>query len=335
MAENSDYESDNFEDCPTDAAAENLLKRVPKFCRKTNSRKKISELRSLLPKHNPEANKKKSPRIETNKQVDGVLKDLKTDLSNLMSKFDKLYTLFPCFVDTLEIMEERVTSLESELRGFLTKFENSKSMSSDATTYRDALTSNDSQRLTKLEYANSEEERKKRHLEICITHLSIETSSSNVSEQLKSVFRDVLKLENREIDSSFRVRKSKRENTVIATFSHVRFKHFVYRARKQLRTDGDAPNFYLNGNLTSYNYNILMKLKKNRKDITNTSDSDPYASIYSFEGKIFVKLKNEQNGNHIKDLNQLEKHVEEMKQATPPTSQAPTTSASAQANNGC
>ena len=78
-----------------------------------------------------------------------------------------------------------------------------------------------------------------------------------------------------------------------------------------------------------------MKLKKNRKDLTNTFDSEPYASIYSFEGKIFVKLKNEQNGNHIKDLNQLEKHVEEMKQAIHSTSQAPTTSASAQANNGC
>ena len=158
---------------------------------------------------------------------------------------------------------------------------------------------------------------KKRFLEICFTHPSFQSSSSNIPhEQLNDVLKTTLQLENREIDANIRVRKSKRENTLIATFSHQRFKQFVYRARKKIRANGNDLNFYLNDNLTSYNHGILMKLKRDRKSYPNTSD--PYSSIYSFEGKVYVKLKREpnKNGLHIKDVDQLSKFLDEVKSSS-------------------
>ena len=314
MSNSDDENSDNFVDCPTNDAADKLLSRLPSYRKVTNSRKKNSELRSMIPRQKNDA-KKKSTRNEANKKAEDVIKEIKTDIANLLTKFDLLNNIYPAFVETFELMEDRLTAVESEISALKTKSHNPPTP--NPTPFRDALTSNDSQRLNKLEYLNSEEDRKKRFLEICFTHPSFQSSSSNIPhEQLNDVLKTTLQLENREIDANIRVRKSKRENTLIATFSHQRFKQFVYRARKKIRTNGNDSNFYLNDNLTSYNHGILMKLKRDRKSYPNTSD--PYSSIYSFEGKVYVKLKREpnQNGLHIKDVDQLSKFLDEVKSSS-------------------
>ena len=308
----SGSESDSDEYSLASSTADKLLTRVPDYIKRTKSRKKLFEIRSLLPKGKPDdCTKKSSSRIDNNKKMEDVLKDIRADFTKILSKFDHLYSLIPAIVDSLDMFEERVSKLEEELFEF--KSASSKTSIPSPTPYRDALASNDSERLNKLEFFNSEEERKKRSLEVCFTHPNIQTSSVNVSEQLGSLLRDTLKLESHQFDANLRVRKSKRDNTVIVTFSHQRFKSFAYRARKKLRVEGeDVVDLYLNDNLTSYNHKILMELKKKRKIFARSDD--PFSTIYSFEGKVFAKLKRDLNMDsiHIKNNNQLERFLVEI-----------------------
>ena len=47
---------------------------------------------------------------------------------------------------------------------------------------------------------------------------------------------------------------------------------------------------YLNENLSSYNFNLLMKLKRERKRRREEGIAT-FESVYSFEGRVFVKRK--------------------------------------------
>ena len=220
----------------------------------------------------------------------------------------------PEILDTIEELGNRVSLLEEEL----SKRSATPKPIHNPTPYRDALVSNDCQRLSKLEFLNSEEERKKKSLEICLTHPTIHTSSDNIPHQVTQVFTSILKLEGRELDSNLKIRKSQRSNTAIVTFSDKRFKNFVFSARKQLRlSENDNDNtLFINDNLTSYNYNILMKLKNKRKSLEN--ENNPFKSIYTHDGRVFVKLKrnNDANGTHIKTSSQLTTYLQELESST-------------------
>ena len=93
------------------------------------------------------------------------------------------------------------------------------------------------------------------------------------------------------MEQSFLVHKATRINTVSVTFSHLRFKTFVYKARKKLKTEQNpiSTDLYLNDNLTSYNFGILRNLKNIR--VKRTGERKPvFESVYSIHGKIFVKM---------------------------------------------
>ena len=75
-----------------------------------------------------------------------------------------------------------------------------------------------------------------------------------------------MKMVSRSIDANLKVFKSTRENTVKLSFSDIRFKRFIYKARKQLGENHPQlnENLYFNEHLTTLNYNILKKMKSER-----------------------------------------------------------------------
>ena len=99
-----------------------------------------------------------------------------------------------------------------------------------------------------------------------------------------------MRMEAREIDVNFRVRKVSRNNTVMITFSVKRFKRFLFASRKRLRQNlpEQCESLYVNENLTSYNFSLLRTLKAEKKRRIEANETS-FGSVYSFEGKIFVK----------------------------------------------
>ena len=99
----SGSDSDSDEYSLASSTADKLLTRVPDYIKRTKSRKKLFEIRSLLPKGKPDdCTKKSSSRIDNNKKMEDVLKDIRADFTKILSKFDHLYSLIPAIVDSLE-----------------------------------------------------------------------------------------------------------------------------------------------------------------------------------------------------------------------------------------
>ena len=145
-------------------------------------------------------------------------------------------------------------------------------------------------RIEKLEFRSSEDERKNRLLQLTLTHPSIEHSHDSLNDHIKDFLCRTMKMNPREIDTNLYAQKSPRLNTVLINFSDKKFKMFLYSARKKLQNgEGDLlRKLYINEYLISYNYDILKKLKKEKKRLEETV-SPSFASVYSFEGRVFAK----------------------------------------------
>ena len=75
----------------------------------------------------------------------------------------------------------------------------------------------------------------------------------------------------------------------------------MYRATKKLRSEenGGTNELFLNDNLTSYNFSILMNLKRERKKMQE-QNGKIFESVYSIDGKVFIKiLKTNSNDSAI------------------------------------
>ena len=99
-----------------------------------------------------------------------------------------------------------------------------------------------------------------------------------------------LGMETREIDVNMTARKIK-INTVLICFSSKRYKGFLYATRKKLRTSNNPINgdLFINENLTGYNFDLLKKLKRERKSRLDSNCVNKIESVYTFDGKVFVK----------------------------------------------
>ena len=150
--------------------------------------------------------------------------------------------------------------------------------------------SEDSTRLNKLEYMASEEERKKRVLEVTITHPTIDTNKTDLDKHAKDFFETQMKMERRSVDANLAARKVSRANTLLIRFSDRRYKAFVYSAKKELREENPqlTENLYVNDNLTTYNFKLLMDLKKMRKR-RREEGKRTFEVVYSRDGKVFIK----------------------------------------------
>ena len=214
-------------------------------------------------------------------------------------------------VDVIESLELRVSVLENKPSPYPPPAPQSSYASAVS-----AEMKNSNDRLNKLEYQNSEDDRKKKLLQVTITHNSFETDSNISPESVKTFFCEKMKMPPREIDQNFSIMKSKRKNTVIVQFSDRRFKIFLFQARKKLRStsENDVSDLFLNDNLTSYNYSILSKLKYIRKE-RRECNKCVFESVYSIDGKIYIKMKSQDpnsESKHIKTNCVLDELVAEL-----------------------
>ena len=229
---------------------------------------------------------RQSSRIDSKKKLDDYFRDLAADFSSMSRKFDTICDCISNLFDRLDALEETVTKVSEKL--------SHPPLPPPPPFHSYAGAAGcppDGQRLDRLEYASSEEERKKRLLEISLSHPDIDTSNPDLASHVRQFLSVKMHMEPREIDNLLSVRKLPRNNTVLIIFSDKRFKKFIFFAKKRLRQASSdlCTNLYINDNLTTYNYSILKKLKieKSRRLHENLSSFD---RVYSFDGKIYTKM---------------------------------------------
>ena len=309
----------------TSVALSKCLNMKPDYVTKNKSKVKISELKKRLESNSLPTKKRSSTRIDDRKKIEDCYKELQNDFCNIYKKFEMFHECIYSILDTVEDLENRMSKLE----GIVVNDRGA------TPTYSQALKSDESERLDKLEFLSSEVERKKRMLEVIITHPTLDKNCENLVDHVKHFLSTEMKMDRRNIDANLQAKKSPKQNTVIVIFSQRRFKLFLYSAKKKMRevSDDSYVGLYINDNLTSYNFKILMELKSKRKSYVQSED--PFISIYSFEGKIFVKLKKNSpssNGDHVKSPPQIRHLLEEINSLQsgvgPSTSSSPSISSS-------
>ena len=121
-------------------------------------------------------------------------------------------------------------------------------------------------------------------------HSDINNEATNLENDIKNFLSEKMKMEDREIDTNMKVSKLPRENTVRLVFSDVRYKRLIFATRKRIRSEQPslAEELFINENLTTYNFGILMSLKSERKKRT-AAKAPNFDTVYSFEGRVYVK----------------------------------------------
>ena len=233
------------------------------------------------------------------KQLEESLQDISSDLMNVQNKFSVIVKSISHILDKVEDLEKRIVTLEN---------------TPPQPSYASVLDSNPPNdpsplsRIDKLEFVTSEEERKNRLLNLTITHADIDVSHPDLDVHTNQFLQQKLNMSPREIDANVYVQKTRRPNTVMLKLSDKKFKSFIYSARKTLRnSSSNLTGLYINEYLTSYNYTLLKKLKTEKKR-RNENNLPNFNSVYSFEGRVFVKLHgSEQSGEaiHMKNSNIL------------------------------
>ena len=343
----SDYRDVDENDLPLDKTLiKSLLAKNPEFLQKSkNKSSTLKEMKAKLAKIKPKT--RHSERKATTKDNVDLMREMKGEIEICTKNVETLASCLVLAIDRIENLEsqlenqktiDRATRNEqaspevaNELKSISSRVEKlEKIPRSYANVAGESSTSNppqinrqtDSDRINRLEFATSEEERKKRLLEVSVTHPNIDTNAQNLTEHVRNFFQSVLKLPTRELDNSIQVKKSNRNNTVMVSFSHRRYKGFMYRAKKSLKEANcsDYEGLYINDNLTTYNFKMLMELKDNRKRYT--AAEDPFISTYTHDGRIFVKLKEfaVREGVHVKNHTQLREII--CKLPTPSANQA-------------
>ena len=234
-----------------------------------------------------------------------MIRDFSNDLCNLNDKFGVFAGCITSLLDRDESLESRIISLES----WKNDTPSPSRFPPPTNTYASVVGSeviqgNASGRLERLEFSSSEDDRKNKLLHVQVTHPSLDPSSPSLLPHVQNFLRHQLKMTDREIDANMLVFKSSRPNTVTIKCSDRRFKLFIYCARKKLRSENQSlcENLFINDNLTSFNYSLLKRLKnesKRRNDVHKKS----FATVYSYNGKVYVKLcrtDSTENAIHIR-----------------------------------
>ena len=308
MSEVSDSDGGSLlsgdESCSTNLQkiANKCIAMKPNIIKQTKS-KATSKLRDKLGRFSQQNKSRTSQRIESRKQMDDHLRELASDFLSLSKKLDTIMECFHGVFDQLDLMEDRLNSFED--------------CAKKPPSYSEVLTSSSAEprnetRLDRLEYQTSEQERSKKRLEVRLTHPSIDKNSASLKNSTKDFLSSHMNMSSREIDTNMEVRKLPRENTVLLVLSDLRFKRFIYAARKKLRANfpDRYESLYINENLTNYNYSFLKFLKDEKK--RRTECEAPIVSVYSFDGKVFVKSGVSDTAVHISNRSSLKSFLSQL-----------------------
>ena len=218
------------------------------------------------------------------KKVEDSIQAMRADFSALHEKFNAFSDCLFEVLDRVEEIEERVAKLEAD--------RSSPSAMQPSATYAAAAAKIDSTRIERLEVSNSEQQRLHKLLQVTLTDPKIDKDKEDLESHITEFLQEEMKMERREVDSNMVVTKGKRDNTVIVKLSDRKFKVFLFAAMKRLRRDSgeNLVTTYLNENLSSYNFYLLMKMKRERKKRREEGVST-FESVYSFEGRVYAKKK--------------------------------------------
>ena len=324
-------DSDSFisgeEDSPVRSIAAGLLSARPTFVKNSKSKAKTVALRAKINKCRSAPTARGSSRIEGRKQLEDHFKELVTDIGTLARKFETVLDCVSEILNSLDSLESRLEALESSaqssdahviasLESRLKSLETSTRASVSHESYAGiARAQPDDQRVDKLEYKASEDERHKRSLEVKLTHPDINNDDGDLKSLVTEFLSTKMEMEAREIDMNLRVRKIPRDNTVLLAFSDRRFKQFIFAARKRLRQspeNNDINGLYISDNLTSYNYSIFKDLKNElkRREGLNLAG---LSRVYCFEGKVYIKKDSSvQHGKCVSSKRDLKQLLEEL-----------------------
>ena len=290
-SESDDYQTDDGSNNRISNMIQSCLSEKPEF---EKSKTSVKKMKSQLDKIKSSNKQKKSSRIDDRKQIDDFLKEISTDIFKLSQKIDTMVDIQKQTLDKVDSLESNVKDLQKDNESLLARvvaLEANKS--SHEHTFAEATATyrpNDDERISRLEYTSSEDERKKRCLEVNLTHPSIDNSTTDLEKHVREFFSDHMGMESRSIDRNMRVKKSKRANTVQINLSNIRFKKFLYAAKKQIRVNNpeNHEDFLLNEYLTTYNFDILKKLKAEKKRCADEKMTC-FETLYTFEGRVYIK----------------------------------------------
>ena len=276
--------SENEGSIPLKDKVKKFMNEKPVYNKSSKSIKKNASLRAKLEKYKSTSKPgRTSARVDNRKELEDHFRGLATDFTNLNKKFDLVLECLSETFDRLDSLEARMEELEKR---------QSENPSPQPTFSQVVAQPLDSERIDKLEFKASEEERHNRSLEVTLTHPDINgnTPAAELNTHVTSFLTEHMGMEIRERDPNFTIKKGFRDNTVHIKFSDKRYKKFLFAARKRLRQNHPAncENLYVNEILTSYNFGILKSLKAEKKRRTENGETC-FHTVYSFEGKIYVK----------------------------------------------
>ena len=270
------------------------------YSSKKSRRKKLDEAMKTV--CDPTTEKpRKSGRTENKKKVDDSYKEIMDDFGKLYKKIDIFYGALQEVHTYLDELEDRIIAIEKENKKTYAKITASPPL---GPTNVDRTKQTDN-RIEKLEFLTSEEERKRRLLQVTLTHSEINSNSD--MEAVKVFLTSKLRMAPHEIDTNMSIQKLPREKTVLLCMTDKKFKIFLYKAKKKLRLENDenSNELYLNDNLTPLNHSILMSAKRKKRDESVSN----IKSVYSFEGKVFVKFivgGETSEALHVKNLSMVD-----------------------------
>ena len=157
-------------------------------------------------------------------------------------------------------------------------------------------------RIDRLEFISSEREREKRLLQVVISHPSIDPDCNQLKDHIVGFLGNTMGMTGREIDTSMSVIRKGRPHSVMITFSSRLFKAFLFAARKRLRGENSdqISTLFINESLTQYNFSLL-KLLKSEKKRRIDANLPSFQSVFSFDGKVYVKAAPDSEKFHIRN----------------------------------
>jgi len=280
-----------------------------------NIKKKLNSIKS-------QKKKNESPTLATDKKkIENVVAEFATDMAKMNSNFQ---TLLDCLSDIIprleqvDILEKRVFDLECKLES-VEQISNHSSIGNSKPQASPFTRENHSDRLARLEYLASEEEREKRLLQAVVTHPELDPENNDLRKHICEFLKNKLQMSEREIDPNLAATKNGREHSITVNLTRRLFKKFMYAARGKLRKTNPelCEDLFINDNMTHYNFSLLKLLKRERKVRSETGKNN-FVSVFSLDGKVYVKTSPESEKVHIKNMeayNEFLLEVENKKEA--------------------
>ena len=278
-SEDESFQSDDGGSSQVSSIANKLIARNPDL--QIAPKSKSHSIKSRLQKLSG-TKTKSSVRIDGNKKIDDMIKDLQNSFSIVTKKLDSIIECMVDMNDRMTHIEDTVCTLQAEIIQLKEGISKSKTYSEVASISASVPEQPNNDRLDRLEFLSSEDERKKRILEAVVTDPDVSEDSSDLKGDITNIFSRKLGMKNRELDANMKVFRTNRQKTVRVILSDVRYKRFLYAARKKTRSGNNdaAKDLFIGENLTSYNYKILKMLKEEKKK-REESQNLSFDSVYS------------------------------------------------------